>query len=84
MNARGGDTRDSFEAELSSYGQGGRVLGAVVGVFGEMSEDVKEVASAVAEKLAAEHRGFYGDKASKAVKGFFLNQLCRSWGTRRR
>ena len=23
---------------------------------------------------------FYGDKTSKAVKGFFLNQVYRSWG----
>ena len=75
-----GDTRDGFEAELNSYGQGGRVLGPVVGAFGEMSDDVKELANAVAEELAVEHCSFYGDKTSKAVKGFFLNQLYRSWG----
>ena len=63
-----------------SYGQGGRVLGPVVGAFGELSEDVKELANAVAEELAVEHCSFYRDKTSKAVKGFFLNQLCRSWG----
>ena len=40
LNARGGDKRDGFEAELSSYGQGGRVLEPVVGAFGEMSDDV--------------------------------------------
>ena len=40
LDARGGDTRDGFEAELNSYGQGGRVLGPVVGAFGEMSDDV--------------------------------------------
>ena len=44
-----------------------------------MSDDVKELASAVAEELAAEHCSFYGDKTSKAVKGFFLNQLYRTW-----
>ena len=47
-----GDTRDGFEAELNSYGQGGRVLGPVVGAFGEMSDDVKELANAVAEELS--------------------------------
>ena len=67
-------TVDDFEAELNSYGQGGRVLGPVVGAFGEMSDDVKELANAVAEELAVEHCSFYGDKTSKAVKGFFLNQ----------
>ena len=33
-----------------------------------------------AGELVSEHRSFYGDKTSKAVKGFFLNQLYRSWG----
>ena len=80
LDARGGDTRDGFEAELNSYGQGGRVLGPVVGAFAEMSDDVKELANAVAEELAVEHCSFYGDKTSKAVKGFFCNQLYRSWG----
>ena len=80
LDARGDDTRDGFEAELSSYGQGGRVLGPVVGAFGAISEDVKEVANAVADELAVEHCSFYEDKTSKAVKGFFLNQLYRSWG----
>ena len=47
---------------------------------GEMSDDVKELANAVAEELAVEHCSFYGDKTSKAVKGFFLSQLYRSWG----
>ena len=45
-----------------------------------MSGDVKEVANAVAEELAVEHCSFYGDKTSKVVKGFFFNQLYRSWG----
>ena len=45
-----------------------------------MSDDVKELANAVAEELAVEHCSFYGDKTSKAVKGFFLNQVYRSWG----
>ena len=53
--------RDGFETELSSYGQGGRVLGPVVGAFAEMSDDVKELANAVAEELAVEHCSFYGD-----------------------
>ena len=48
--------------------RGGRVLGPVVGAFGEISADVKELANAVAEELAVEQSSFYGDKASKAVK----------------
>ena len=55
LDARGGDTRDGFEAELSSYGQSGRVFGPAVGAFREISDDVKEVANAVAKELAVEH-----------------------------
>ena len=80
LDAQGGDTHDGFEAELNFYGQGGRVFGPVVGAFAEMSEDAKELANALAGELAVEHCSFYGDKMSKAVKGSFLNQLCRSWG----
>ena len=68
LDARGGDTRDGFEAELNSYGQGGRVLGPVVGAFGEMSDDVKELANAVAEELAVEHCSFYGIRCIKRSK----------------
>ena len=81
LDACGGDTQhDGFEVELNSYGQGGRVLGPVVGALGEISDNVEELANAVAEELAVEHCSFYGDKASKAIKGFFLNQLYCSWG----
>ena len=45
-----------------------------------MSEDVKELTSAVAEELPVEHWSSYGDKTSKAVRCFFLNQVYRSWG----
>ena len=54
LDARGGDTRDGFEAELNSYGQGGSVIGPLFGAFGEISDDVKELANAVAEELAVE------------------------------
>ena len=36
--------------------------------------------SITAEIKNGKHCSFYGDKTSKAVKGFFLNQLYRSWG----
>ena len=39
-----------------------------------------KIGNAVAEELAVEHCSFYGDKTSKAVKGFFLNQVYCSWG----
>ena len=46
---------------------------------GKGGKDI-ELANAVAEELAVEHCSFYGDKTSKAAKGFFLNQVYRSWG----
>jgi hypothetical protein len=69
-----------FEAELSSYGQAGRVIGPVVGAFGEMPSDAHAIAKEVAGLLALELCSIYGDRALKATKGLFLNQLCRSWG----
>ena len=49
LDARGGDTRDGFEAEFDSDRQGGRVISPIAGTFEEMSDDVKELASAVEE-----------------------------------
>ena len=63
----GGDSSDGFEAELNSYGKRGRVLGPVVGAYGEMSDDVYVIAEAVAEELATEHCGFYSDKKQGVV-----------------
>ena len=60
--------RGGFDAELNSYGQARRVIGPVVGAFGEMSSDVQVIANAVAEELALEHCSFYGDKTLKVVK----------------
>ena len=71
--------RGGWSGNLNSYGQGGRVLGPVVRASAEMPDDVKELTNAVAEELAVEHCSFCGDNTSKAVKGFFLNQLYRSW-----
>ena len=45
----------------------------MVGAFGEMSDDVKKLANAVAEELAVEHCSFYGIKTFNAVTGFFLD-----------
>ena len=58
----GGDSSDGFEAELSSYGKRGKVLGPVVGAYGEMSDNIYVTAEAVAEELATEHCGFFSNK----------------------
>ena len=63
--------RGGFDAELSTYGQAGRVIGPVVGAFGEMNIDVHVIAKAVAEELALENCRIYGDKKLNVLKGFF-------------
>ena len=68
---------DGFEAELSSYGNRGKVLGPVVGAYGEMPDDVYVISKAVTEELATEHCGFYSDKKQGAVAALFLSQIHR-------
>jgi hypothetical protein len=81
LDARGGDMHGGFDAELNSYGQAGRVIGPVVGAFGEMPSDVHVIAKAVAEELALEHCSFYGDKTLKVVKVFFSQPALPILGT---
>ena len=76
----GGDSSDGFDAELNDHGENGRVLGVVMGAFGEQSDDVYLLAEAVAEELATEHCGYYSDKKRGVVAAFFLSQIYRSWG----
>ena len=65
------DTRDGFEVELSSYGQGGNVIRLVVKLLKKCPIVPKKITNAVAGELALEVCRFYGDKTSKAVKDFF-------------
>ena len=67
-------------AELSSHGKRGKVLGPVVGAYGEMFDGACVIAEAVAEGLATEHCGFYSDKKQGEVAAFFLSMIYRSWG----
>ena len=76
----GGDSSGGFDAELSTYGRNGKVLGVVVGAYGETSDDAYVIAEAVAEELTTEHWGFYSDKRQGVVAAFFLSQIYRPWG----
>jgi len=69
-----------FKARLNSHGRDGVVLGPVIGAFGEMSDDIKHIADAIATELANEHCSYYSDKKPKTVRSYFRNQLYRSWG----
>ena len=73
--------RDGLNEELSSYGQAGRVIGPVVGAFGEMSSEDQVIAKAVVEELALEHCSFYGDKTLKVVKVIFSQPALPILGT---
>ena len=61
----GCDESQGLKARLNSFGQNGVVLGPVIGVFGEMSDDVKHIADAVATELANEHCSYYSDKKTR-------------------
>jgi hypothetical protein len=76
----GCDGSQGFKARLNSFGNDGVVLGPVIGAFGEMSDDVKHIADAIATELANEHCSYYSDKIPKTVRSYFRNQLYRSWG----
>jgi len=58
----GCDESQGFKARLNSFGHNGVVLGQVIGAFGEMSDDAKHIADAVATELANEHCSYYSDK----------------------
>ena len=74
------ERRVNFEDHSVKISQVEHDKGGAHGKGGARSQCYKELANAVAEELAVEHCSFYGDKTSKAVKGFFLNQVYRSWG----
>jgi len=76
----GGDQQDGFDAELSTFGQEGVVLGPVVGAFGEMSVHVDLLANVIADALTAEHLSYCSDRGSKTVKAYYRLVLYRAWG----
>jgi len=51
----GCNENNGFKARLNSFGQDGRVLGPVIGAFGEMSSGVEHIAEKIATELASEH-----------------------------
>ena len=66
------------EAEMNSYNSG-RVSGFVVGAFGEVSMQVRDLADLVACELNAEHPALF-DGAMNESKQMFTQQIRRSTG----
>ena len=76
----GGDQQGGFDAEPSTFGRDGVVLGPIVGAFGEMSSHVDRLADVIADALTAEHLSYCGDRGSKTVKAYYRRVLYRAWG----
>ena len=61
----GEDQRYEFDAELSTFGRNGVVLGNVNGAVGEMPSHVDLLADVIADALTAEHLSYCGDRARR-------------------
>ena len=72
--------RGPFKRVLSEYGgAGGRVLGPVVGAFGEASSDLSLLRDLCASEMAQKHVEYFRMTANQAL-GLFRHQLNRKWG----
>ena len=71
--------RGPFVSTLFEYGIGGRVLGPVVGAFGEASSDLGSLHDLCAHALAAKHVDYYRMTHAQA-KALYRHQLNRKWG----
>ena len=71
--------RGPFESTLFEYGNGGRVLGPVVGAFGEASSDLGSLRDLCAHELAAKHVEYYRMTHGQA-RALYRHQLNRKWG----
>ena len=61
------------------YGTQNRVLGPVIGFFGEVSQDVHDILDLAAEELAKRHLETFKCSQNRAT-AIFKNQLQRKWG----
>jgi hypothetical protein len=71
--------RGPFTSTIFEYGHDGRVLGPVVGVFGEASEDLGNLRNLIAHELAAKHQEYYRMTVSQS-EALYKHQLNRKWG----
>ena len=72
--------RGPFKRVLSEYGgAGGRVLGPVVGAFGEASSDLSLLRDLCASEMAQKHVEYFRMTVNQAL-GLFRHQLNRKWG----
>ena len=65
--------------ELNEYGQNGRVLGPVIGIYGSGSSDLGLLRDLAASELARKHTEHHNMDFFQA-RAMFKNKLNRSWG----
>ena len=74
------DERGPFMRTLYEYGgKEGRVLGPVVGIFGESSSDLNSLRDLCANELASRHTELFRISKDQA-SSLFRHQLNRKWG----
>ena len=73
------DEQGPVERELQEYGQNGRVLGPVIGIYGCGSSDLGLLRDLAASELARKHTEHHNMDFFQA-RAMFKNKLNRSWG----
>ena len=73
--------RGPVQRKLREYGNDGRVLGPIIGVYGSGSNDLKLLRDLAASELARKHLEYHNMEFFHA-RAMFRNKLSRSWGQR--
>ena len=73
------DTIGPFKSVLLNYGKDSRVLGPVVGFFGEVSDDILQIRDLCVSEMVKQHCEIFRC-SERAATGLFRNQLNRKWG----
>ena len=68
-----------FTTILHQHGKEGRVLGTVIGIFSEASDDLGEIRDLVAFQLARKYCDISKCSISEA-SGMFKNKINKKWG----
>lgn len=72
-------TKGPLERRLGDFGIEGKVVGLVMGAFGEFSEAVHELADLIATKRANDYCGTHSISMNNA-KNMFIQSIKRKWG----
>ena len=73
------ETSGPFTTILNSFGVNGRVLGPVIGIFGEASTDLREIRDLITHSLARDRCDLFHCTIDQAI-GLYENTVNRTWG----